>query len=105
MNQNDFFEILGFLVNPIRNSRVELEAKTDVINRYQPIYRALTGFVLPNPSPFVTELPNGANKRGKELRLYFNADVNIPVELNIKKTSNNRHGYDAWMEKTVKLTT
>lgn len=96
MNQNDFFEVLGFLANPIRNSRVELEATTDVINKYRPAYRALTGNILPTPSPFVTELPNGANKRGKELRVYFNADGTIPVELDIRKTSNNRHGYDAW---------
>jgi hypothetical protein len=34
MNRNDFFEIAGYFANPIRNCRIEIEARTNTINNY-----------------------------------------------------------------------
>ncbi len=79
MNQNDFFEVLGYLSSPRRNCKLDAEMHSREQARFQSEYLRLTEIV-----PIVDDhnyyiLHEGADKRGVELRIYFDADViNIP---------------------------
>lgn len=98
MNRQEFFEIAGYFANPIRNSRIELEAREVTINNYAILYQAQTGQPLPLGTDSITSLPNDANKWGREMRLYFTLtnQLGIPQLVDQLKTIGGRHGYGLW---------
>lgn len=98
MNRQEFFEIAGYFANPIRNSRIELEAREITINNYATLYLAKTGLPLPIGSDSITSLPNDADKWGREMRLYFTLtnQLGIPQMVDQLKTVGGRYGYDLW---------
>lgn len=71
MNNSDLFELAGYLANPVRRTRIELEAKQSKITEYDNKYFEVTGFRLPVDSSSVTILDDGADKWGVESRIYF----------------------------------
>lgn len=98
MEKNDFFEMLGYLTNPIRNSLIEIEAKSNALTNYSRTYQNVTGYPFPYNNGAVTSLSNNSNKWGLQLRVYFlaNNPSVIPHGLNTLKTGNNRQGYANW---------
>jgi len=98
MIRKEFFEIAGYFANPTRNTRIEIEARQNTINSYDPTYTALTGSPIPIGTDSVYVLPNDADKWGREMRLYFavtNA-ASIPNLVNQWMTVGGRPGYDVW---------
>jgi hypothetical protein len=98
MTRQEFFEIAGYFANPIRNSRIELEAREITINNYAILYQTKTGLPLPLGTDSITSLPDNANKWGREMRLYFTLtnQTAIPQLVDQLKTVGGRHGYDLW---------
>lgn len=98
MTRQQFFEIAGYFANPIRNTRIEIEARQNTINAYNPTYQALTGTPIPIGDDSVYVLPNIADKWGREMRLYFTVTnaATIPTLVNQWMTVGGRPGYDLW---------
>ena len=102
MNQADFFEVAGYFANPIRNTRIEIEARQKTITNYAPTYLAKTGLPLPTTgSDAVYILPDDANKWSRETRLYFTcADKSaLPAIIAGLETGGGRHGYGKWNQR------
>jgi hypothetical protein len=98
MTRQEFFEIAGYFANPIRNTRIEIEARQTTINNYAPHYLAKTGLNFPFGADSVTTLDNNADKWGREMRLYFTITdlASIPNLINQLMTIGGRPGYDLW---------
>lgn len=98
MSRQEFFEIAGYFANPLRNTRIEIEARLTTINNYAPSYAAKTGLNFPFGEDSVTTLANNADKWGREMRLYFTVTnvANIPNIINQLMTIGGRPGYDIW---------
>ena len=98
MTRQEFFEIAGYFANPIRNVRIEIEAREITLNNYAPHYLAKTGLNLVVGSDSVTSLRNDADKRGREMRLYFivTDQTTIPPIVILLMTIGGRPGYDIW---------
>lgn len=98
MTNQNFFELAGYFANPIRNTRIEIEAKESVINSYKETYENLTGTSLPIRTDSVVTLPNNADKWGREMRLYFSCTNagSVPQSVNDQMTVGGRPGYDDW---------
>lgn len=98
MTRQEFFEIAGYFANPIRNSRIEIEAREITINNYNPTYTVLTGDGIPIGTDSVYVLSNNADKWGREMRLYFTLTniAGVPALVNQLTTVGGRHGYDLW---------
>jgi len=98
MNRQEFFEIAGYFSNPVRNTRIEIEARQTTINNYNATYQRLTGQPLPIGTDSVYVLPDDADKWGREMRLYFTCtnQVTVPLILTGLMTVGGRHGYDLW---------
>jgi hypothetical protein len=71
MNNSDLIELAGYLANPVRRTRIEIEAKQSKITEYDNTYHTMTGFRLPVNSSSVTILDDSADKWGVESRIYF----------------------------------
>jgi hypothetical protein len=101
MTRQQFFEIAGYFANPIRNTRIEIEARQNTINAYNPTYQALTGTPIPIGTDSVYVLPNNADKWGREMRLYFTVTnaASIPNLVNQLMTVGGRPGYDLWNQR------
>lgn len=98
MTRKEFFETAGYFANPIRNTRIEIEARQNTINAYDPTYNALTGTPIPIGTDFVYVLPNNADKWGREMRLYFTITntATVPNLISQLMTVGGRPGYDLW---------
>ena len=98
MTDQDFFELAGYFANPIRSTRIEIEAKENILNDYKAIYKDLTGNSLPIGADSVVKLPNNADKWGREMRLYFSLtnEDNTPQSVDKQMTVGGRPGYDTW---------
>lgn len=98
MTRKEFFEITGYFANPIRNTRIEIEAREITINNYEPHYLAKTGLDFPFGADSVTMLANDADKWGREMRLYFTVtnQAGIPQLVSQVMTVGGRPGYDIW---------
>lgn len=98
MTDQNFFELAGYFANPIRSTRIEIEAKEDVLNGYKIVYKNLTGDSLPIGTDSVVKLPNSADKWGREMRLYFSLteEENTPLSISKQMTGGGRPGYDTW---------
>ncbi|RDB03838.1 hypothetical protein [Runella aurantiaca] len=98
MTRQEFFEIVGYFANPIRDVRIEIEAREITITNYNQAYMSQTGTPIPIGSDAVTILSNNANKWGREMRVYFicTDHETTPDSLDELMTSNNRPGYEKW---------
>ncbi len=98
MTNQDFFELVGYFANPIRNTRIEIEAKESIINAYKETYKNLTGTSLPTRTDSVVTLPNNADKWGREMRLYFSCtnSESTPQSVSNQMTVAGRPGYEDW---------
>lgn len=98
MTRQEFFEIAGYFANPIRNTRIEIEARENTINAYDATYTRLTGAGIQRNSDSVYVLPNDADKWGREMRLYFTVtnDTAVPAIIDHLMTIGGRPGYDLW---------
>lgn len=98
MTRQEFFETAGYFANPIRNTRIEIEARENTVNNYAPTYLAKTGSAIPVGTDSVYVLANDADKWGREMRLYFtctNAGT-VPQFIRNLMTVGGRPGYDLW---------
>lgn len=98
MTNQNFFELAGYFANPIRNTRIEIEAKKSVIDNYNETYEKLTGESIPIRPDYVVILSNNADKWGMEMRLYFFCanTKSVPQLVNDQMTVNGRPGYENW---------
>ena len=98
MTRQEFFEIAGYFANPIRNTRIEIEARQNTVNAYNATYNALTGATIPIGTDSVYVLPNSADKWGREMRLYFTVTnaASVPFLINQLMTVGGRPGYNLW---------
>lgn len=98
MTRQEFMEIAGYFANPIRNTRIEVEGRPSIINRYALRYAADSGLPFPIGADSITVLDENANKWGREMRIYFStlSGSIIPPILDGLKTSQGRPGYDTW---------
>jgi len=101
MTRQQFFEIAGYFANPIRHSRIEIEARENTINNYASYYLAKTGLKLPLHTDSVTILANDANKWGREMRLYFivTNEEQTPALVKEWMTVGGRPGYELWTQR------
>lgn len=101
MTKQEFFEIAGYFANPIRKTRIEIEASQSTINAFNPTYTTLTGRSIPIGTDSVYVLPNNADKWGREMRLYFTISnpASIPHLVDQLMTVGGRPGYDIWSQR------
>ena len=82
MTLNEFFEILGYLASPSRNTKLDVETHP---RSQQPFESKYSNLAKINPIPdhhnyYVWD--HNTNKWGSEMRIYFNGNRgNIPQEL------------------------
>lgn len=102
MTPQEFYINVGYLANPIRNTRIEVEMPLRRQPRFIQEYALLTNnFPLPNPangSPYHV-WANNVNKYGLETRAYFLSNPNIPQTLITTlepRGFQNRPGYHLW---------
>ena len=85
MNDNEFYEILGYLSSPIRRTRLDAEVPPGKENNFEEKYEVITGTrPIPNKSNYYI-LHEGVNKWGVELRIYFIITDNDSVPNTIKE--------------------
>lgn len=99
MTQTEFDEAVIYLSHPNRQTIVEVELPLNSQVRFENLYAKLTNnYPLPDSiiqAPYYV-WPDGANKWGVELRLYFISDENLQDALNSLCVNNNRHGYEQY---------
>jgi len=79
MNQNEFFEALGYLSSPQRNCKLDAEMHLGSQTRFESEYSHLTGIIPVADYHNYYILHEGADKWGVELRIYFDSnEASIP---------------------------
>lgn len=101
MDRKEFFETAGYFANPIRNTRIEIEARQSTIDSFNTIFTTLTGTPIPIGSDSVFILPENADKWGREMRLYFKLTDHgsVPYLIGKLMTIGGRPGYDIWNQR------
>lgn len=102
MTQTEFYTIVGYLANPLRNTNIEVEMpqgrQATFVNEYA---QMTNNFPLPlntDTAPYYVWAP-GADKYGLEIRAYFTSNNNIPqilISALEPRGFQNRPGYDIW---------
>ena len=102
MSIEDLILIAGYLANPERNTLVEVEMHPNSKEKFEKWYAITTNnYPLPlktNKAPYYIWPPD-TNKWGRQSRVYFSSNANIPEALrNIlePKKKNTRHGYEQY---------
>lgn len=102
MTSQEFYEIIGYLSNPIRQTNIEAEMHPRVQAQFVTNYAAWTNnFPLPSSTtvrPYYVWAPD-KNKYGLELRGYFISNENMPHLLDPMlepRKFQNRPGYQNW---------
>ena len=100
MNTEDLILIAGYLANPDRNTLIEIEMHPSSREKFESWYAtASNNFPLPNRtdrSPYYI-WPDDANKWGRQSRVYFTSNQNLPEIFNSilePRSINTRHGYE-----------
>ena len=100
MTEQEFYIIVGYLCNPDRNTHIEIEMHPNSRIQFEELYRISTNdYPLPKTSSVAPYYiwNEDANKWGRQSRVYFTSNVNIPeVLLNILEPNvrNTRPGND-----------
>jgi hypothetical protein len=100
MNTEDLILIAGYLANIERNTLIEIEMHPNSRERFEQWYADVTNnFPLPertDTTPYYI-WPEDANKWGRQSRVYFSSNQNIPQVLSSilePREINTRHGYE-----------
>jgi hypothetical protein len=102
MTQQEFYEMIGYLASPTRQTNIEVEMP----ERRQPKFISeyalwTTGYPLPtddSTAPYYV-WPGDADKYGLEIRAYFISNENMPNLLDAMlepRKRQNRPGYENW---------
>ncbi len=87
MNAQEFFECLGYLASPQRETKLDAEVPEKARERFEKRYYNLTGVrPIPDNHNYYILHPD-ADKWGVELRIYFIANDNVPRPLNRMKVT------------------
>lgn len=80
MSQEEFFEALGYLASPDRECKLDVELPSAKEQSFKDKYATLSGATASVDQHNFYLWPEGSNKWGVELRIYFRADnmENIP---------------------------
>lgn len=81
MNIYDFYESLGYLSNPIRQTKLDAEVPVKDVSNFELKYRKLTAATPKPDNQNYYILHKDADKWGVELRIYFIASDIIPHTL------------------------
>lgn len=102
MTHQEFYEIVGYLASPVRETNIEAEMHPRVQQRFINNYALWTNnYPLPtvtNVRPYYVWAPD-KNKYGLELRAYFISNNNMPIILDgmlEPRKYQNRPGYQNW---------
>lgn len=108
MNQQDFYEILGYLARPASKTNIEVEMPQRRQSSFISEYAKWThSYPLPsndNTAPYYV-WGEGADKYGLEIRAYFIANENMPKSLDAMlepRKYQNRPGYETWERRMSK---
>lgn len=97
MTQQEIDQAVKYLKDPNRNTFIEAEMPSNKEVTFGRRYSSSTNnYPLPadnDKTPYYV-WPDGTNKWNVELRIYFNADENIPTFLNDLCTTCTRKGYE-----------
>ena len=108
MTDQEFYTVLGYLSNPIRETNIEVELPSQRQTRFISEYASWTNN---HPLPVNTSTapyyvwPVGTNKYGLEVRLYFISNNNMPQILDAMlepRKIQNRPSYENW-ERRISL--
>jgi len=96
MTDNEFFEILGYLASPLRNTKLDIETHPRRRRTLESQYELLTGDQLQEDNVNYYIWDHTTNKWGAELRIYFNGNLTtMPTILSdFRRTSRPGNGYD-----------
>ncbi len=96
MTGNEFFEILGYLASPLRNTKLDIETHPRRRLTLEPQYELLTGDQLQEDNVNYYVWDEDANKWGAELRIYYNGNLTImPTILSdLRRTARPGDGYE-----------
>jgi len=81
MTDSEFFEILGYLTSPERNTKLDAETHPRSQNSFEERYVQLTGIQPTEDNHNYYVWDQNTNKWGIELRIYFNGSDHIPALL------------------------
>jgi hypothetical protein len=81
MTGAEFFEILGYLSSPVRNTKLDVETHPRGRNSFESRYEQLAGVQPQEDNHNYYVWDQDTNKWGTELRIYFNGTDHIPVAL------------------------
>lgn len=82
MNNYDFYESLGYLSTPIRQTKLDAELPIKEKTKYESKYHKLTGLIPKPDNKNYYILHDEVDKWGIELRIYFISSGIIPQALN-----------------------
>jgi|GEM_PF-2845054 len=74
MDHEEFFQVLGYLTNPIRRCKLDAEMHELSCNRFERRYEDNAGELPDSSNPHYIILHQEADKWGIELRIYFDAN-------------------------------
>lgn len=95
MTENEFFEILGYLSSPHRNTKLDIETHPRRRASLEQQYQLLTGDELQEDNANFYIWDEDVNKWGAELRIYFSGNIAVmPTHLsNLRVNSRPDDGY------------
>lgn len=96
MTQNEFFEIVGYLTSPVRNTKLDVETHPRTRQKFENNYFQRTGEVPIEDNVNYYIWDETTDKWGSEMRLYFNGNLStMPTLLReIRVSSRPGSGYD-----------
>lgn len=96
MTQNEFFEIIGYLTSPVRNTKLDVETHPRTRQKFENNYFQRTGEVPIEDNVNYYIWDETTDKWGSEMRLYFNGNLStMPTLLReIRVSSRPSSGYD-----------
>jgi hypothetical protein len=83
MTDPEFYEILGYLSSPIRNTKLDVETHPNKRNKFENQYAHLSGVQAQQDDHNYYVWGPDANKWGTEMRIYFHGNDNVPQALKI----------------------
>ena len=99
MTPEELYQVIGYLSNPSRIAHIEVEIKENRLPGYIRQYESASELPFPeNNSGMIHVVPEGGNKWGREMRIYFNETdtETTPVGLRAISTGVGRRGYEQY---------
>ena len=88
LDEQDLYIVATYFAQPEVGTEIHAEVPKRHQSRFENEYRTITGLDLPNTGRYPYYVwPEGTNKRGRELRVYFNPITPIPSQVEDLRSS------------------